>query len=156
MDQSSNTLSLFDVMLECFREIDMKVQARPDDSSIFANVGGENATWALIARVDEKDQFANVTSLCPIKPPESRRRDVAEYLTRANYHLKQGNFEMDFEDGVTSFRIGIDVEGGQLTTPMAVRLVITSLVAVDRYLPGLMAVVYAGMPPAQAIEMVNR
>jgi len=35
---------------------------------------------------------------------------VNEFLTRANYGLNIGNFEMDFQDGEIRFKTAIDVE----------------------------------------------
>lgn len=39
-----------------------------------------------------------------IKASEDVRNEVAEYLTRANYGLKLGNFEMDFRDGEIRYK----------------------------------------------------
>ena len=39
-----------------------------------------------------------------IKASEDVRSAVAEYLTRANYGLKLGNFEMDFRDGEIRYK----------------------------------------------------
>ena len=39
-----------------------------------------------------------------IKASEDVRAAVAEYLTRANYGLKLGNFEMDYRDGEIRFK----------------------------------------------------
>ena len=36
---------------------------------------------------------------------EIKRQDIAEYLTRANYGMVMGNFEMDYSDGEIRYLI---------------------------------------------------
>ena len=50
--------------------------------------------------------------------PEGFRPQVAELLTRANCYLKIGNFGMDYSDGEFHFRIGVDVQGSNLSIEM--------------------------------------
>ena len=77
---------------------------------------------------------------------------AAEYLTRANYGLSIGNFEMDFEDGEVRYKTSIDVEGGELTQGMIKNLVYSNCATTDRYLHGLMKVVYGNADPASAVR----
>lgn len=42
-----------------------------------------------------------------IKASEEQRADVNEYITRANYGLTNGNFEMDFNDGELRYKTNI-------------------------------------------------
>ena len=46
--------------------------------------------------------------------PEEMRVPMAEFLTRANYGLRIGNFEMDFEDGEVRYKSSVDFEGIEL------------------------------------------
>jgi hypothetical protein len=113
---------------------------------------GENGNWACFAQsLDEKDRFVFYSSL-EMRVPANKRAVVAEYLTRANYGMIIGNFEMDFADGEVRFRTSVDIEGGELTREMIKNLAYSNVLMMDRYLPGLMSVVYAGATPAEAIE----
>lgn len=78
---------------------------------------------------------------------------VAEYLTRANYGLPLGNFEMDFSDGEVRFKTSLDVEGEEymLTPAMIKSLVYSNVLTMDRYLAGMMAVIYGDASPEQEI-----
>ena len=64
-----------------------------------------------------------------------------EFITRANYGLLIGNFELDLADGEVRFKTGLDVRGAQLTATLAGRAIIPNLHAVNTYLPGLEALV---------------
>ncbi len=79
----------------------------------------------------------------------------AEYLTRANYGLRIGNFEMDFSDGEVRYKTSIDVKGGNLTPSMVKVIVYANLHTMDRYLPGIMEVIFTEHSPKQVIDTVE-
>ena len=84
---------------------------------------------------------------------ESKRSEVAEYLTRANYGIVLGNYEMDFTDGEIRYKVSIDVEDGVLSEAMVENMISASIASVDRYFSGLMAIQYGDM---SAIEAISR
>jgi len=95
-------------------------------------------------------------SICPIRAPEDKRPAVAEFLTRANYGLLIGNFEMDFEDGEIRYKTSIDVEGDRLSPALLRQLTYANVVTMDRYLPGIMSVIYGNVTPVEAIAQIER
>jgi hypothetical protein len=116
---------------------------------------GKNGSWVCYAQArDEQRQFL-CYSVMESKVPEPKRQAVAEFLTRANYGLWIGNFEMDFSDGEVRFKTSVDVGGGELTTAMVKTLVHTNVLMMDRYLPGIMSVIYGGTAPAEAVAEVE-
>lgn len=88
----------------------------------------------------------------PINAPENKRLAVAEYLTRANYGLNIGNFEMDMDDG--GIRYKVSSVWADLLPPVKVVewLVDTSFVMLDRYGAGILSVIYGGVSPADAVK----
>jgi hypothetical protein len=115
---------------------------------------GEAGRWVCYAQAKDDVQQFLFYSVAPSPVPEELRGAVAEYLTRVNMHLSVGNFEMDFEDGEVRFRTSIDVEGDRLTAPLVRSLAVANVVTMDRYLPGLAAVV-AGTGPAEALAAID-
>ena len=77
------------------------------------------------------------------------------FLTRANYGLLIGNFEMDYNDGEVRYKTSIDVEGDRLSKALVKRLVYDNLAVMDRYLPGVLSVIYGGASPTEAIAQVE-
>jgi hypothetical protein len=73
--------------------------------------------------------------------PEARRPAVAEFITRINFGLVSGNFEMDWADGEVRFKTGMELTGVTPTTELVAALVQPNLSAVLRYLPGLLMVI---------------
>ncbi|HZW04896.1 MAG TPA: YbjN domain-containing protein [Anaerolineaceae bacterium] len=116
---------------------------------------GQSGRWPCYAQVDEGDFMFFFYSVCPVTVPESQRSAMAEYLTRANYGLKVGNFEMDFSDGEVRFKTSLDVENGELPLPLVSNLVYANVWTMDRYLPGIFEVIYGHKTPEQAILTVE-
>ena len=91
---------------------------------------------------------------------------LADFLTGANYGLYIGNFEMDFNDGEVRFKTSIDVEGNksvaeegkepaELSFALMKRMVYDNVGVMDKYLPGVMSVIYGGASPTEAIAKVE-
>jgi hypothetical protein len=116
---------------------------------------GEHGQWMCYSQAREEQQQFVFYSVCPAAVPDARRADMAEFITRANYGLILGNFEMDFGDGELRYKTSIDVEGDELTTPLIRSLVYANVAMMDQYLPGILAVLYGGAAPADAIAQVE-
>lgn len=79
---------------------------------------------------------------------------IADFINRANYGLPLGNFELDMNDGELNFKNSVEVTGGVLTQEMVDTLVKFSIECVNRYLPGLTAVL-EGKSSKEAIEAID-
>jgi hypothetical protein len=117
-----------------------------------AGLNGEVACFAQV-RVD-LEQFLFYVVM-PVRVPEHMRPAVADFLTRANYGLRIGNFEMDFDDGEVRYKSSVDFEGTELTRPLIRNAVYPAVQTMDRYLPGILAVIFGGKEPAEAIAEVE-
>ena len=54
-------------------------------------------------------------AVAPIKTPDEVRPAVSEYVTRANYGLRIGNFELDYGDGEVRYKSSLNFEGQDLS-----------------------------------------
>jgi len=116
---------------------------------------GENGSWTCVAQGrDDQEQFV-FYSLCPVDAPEQRKAAVAEFLTRANYGLILGNFELDYEDGEIRYKTSIDVVNDRLSPELIRNLVYTNVLVMDRYLPGIMKVIYGEVAPLDAVREIE-
>ena len=144
------------VTLGEFLEEDGWFPQRIDDRSIFrVGFAGKNGQQVCYARVVEELQQLLFYAVAPVKAPEALRPTAAEFITRANYGLRIGNFEMDYSDGELRYKTSIDFEGVALTPQLLRNTLYPAVQTLDRYLPGLMQVLYAGIAPASAIEAVE-
>jgi hypothetical protein len=119
------------------------------------NFEGKNAKWSCFAQAREEQQQFVFYSLCPINTPAERRAAMEEFLTRANYGLIIGNFEMDFEDGEVRYKSSVDFEGLSLA-PEAFRTAVYANVSMmDQYLPGIMQIIYSEVSPREMIDQIE-
>ena len=80
-------------------------------------------------------------------------RNIAEFVCRANYGIKNGNFELDVRDGEIRYKVFVDCDGGQIPTRDIIRgSIIIPAMMFERYSPGILAVIFAGKSAAEAIE----
>lgn len=118
---------------------------------------GTHARWTAYAQVRAFDGIAQLLfySVMPFTVPAEKRLAVAEFITRANYGLILGNFELDFNDGEVRYKTSIEVTGGELADYLIRPLLYTNVLMMDKYLPGILAVVFGDVPPAEAVQQVE-
>lgn len=116
---------------------------------------GSAGTWSCLLQAREEQEQLLVYSIAPLRVPTERRRDAAEYLTRANYGLVLGNFELDFSDGEVRFKTSMDAEDVALGPALLRPLLYQNALTMDRYLQGLRDVALGGTAPARAIAAVE-
>ena len=88
-----------------------------------------------------------------IKASEDVRAAVAEYITRANYGLKLGNFEMDFRDGEIRYK-AYDMTAESEEAPdeeVIRRCIYVGGAMVSRYGDPLLKVMFGFAEPEEAV-----
>ena len=148
--------SLFETIAGFFERDGWEFRRLPNHQALEAGVAGENGHYRLVVVVDEERGIARFLTFIEGRVPEARRRDVMEYLNRANYGLLIGNFELDLGDGEVRFKVSIDVEGSELVFLQFQNMLFVSVAMVDRYFPGLQRVIQGTADPAAAISEVEQ
>lgn len=146
---------LLDAVVGFFSEDDWPFTQLENTTILRTGFSGDNGNWACFAQVREEQQQFVFYSILSIKVPEEKRPAIAEFLTRANYGMIIGNFELDFRDGEVRYKTSIDVEDDRLSFALIRRLVYPNVFTMDRYLPGIMAVTYGQASPAEAIGQIE-
>jgi hypothetical protein len=62
---------------------------------------------------------------------------------------------MDYEDGEVRFRTSLDIENHEVTHALVSNHVYPNVWMMDRYLPGLFAVVYSDKNPEEIINSIE-
>jgi hypothetical protein len=110
--------------------------------------------WRVHVWVRERAEQVVVHSVYPSGVPAERRDAMAIFLTRANYGLPMGNFEMDFADGEVRFKTSVDVGQEPLSLALARPLFMANITTFSLYLPGITAVI-EGEDPTAAIAAID-
>jgi hypothetical protein len=156
VEANENGLRAFETLGQFLTEDDWYPQQLEDKTIYRVGFSGKSGQLTCFAQIRaDLEQFL-FYAVAPVKVPEDLRVAAAEFITRANYGLRIGNFEMDFSDGEVRYKSSLDFEGETLT-PQLIKLAIYPAVqTLDRYLPGLMAVVYGDKTPAEAVAEIEK
>jgi hypothetical protein len=147
---------IYKAMLNFFEADEWPLIEDEDEPILYMNFQGENGQWHCLAKVREAEDQCVFYSLYPEAIPEDKRSILAEFLTRANYGMILGNFELDFDDGEIRYKTSIDVEGDRLTPTLVQNLVYTNVMTMDQYLPGILAILEQNLTAKDALDLVEK
>ena len=116
---------------------------------------GKNGQFTCYAQERAEQQQFVFYSIFPVRVTEDKLAQVSEFITRANYGMIIGNFELDYTDGEIRYKTSVDVEDVDLVEPLVRHLMYANVLTMDRYFPGLMRVLYGGISPAEAVGEVE-
>ena len=148
-------MSLIDIAQNCLDDMQLPATRVPNLPVINLPIDSESGKLNMFIHSHEDAHRIFVyTRPQDLLVPIDRISALAEFLTRANYGLPLGNFEIDMNDGEINFKNSLDVSDGELTTKMVQTLIVFSLECLNRYLPGIREVV-AGADPKTSIEAID-
>ena len=126
----------------------VRLEGRPTLQLKFTGAEGE---WLCYALAREAERQLLFYSVFPTNAPEVRRAAVAELLTRANFGLYLGNFEMDWDDGEVRYKTSLAIDDAALTPALVKQVVEPNLRMMNRYFAAIGAVAAGNASPAAAI-----
>ena len=104
--------------------------------------------------VDVHEDEIVVYGMCPIGADytdSNMMAQMAEFLCRANYGLKNGCFELDFRDGEIRYKSFIDCEDVMPSTEVIKNSIHCIAVMFKRYAPGITDIIFASCTAKEAI-----
>ena len=104
----------------------------------------QNGTWQTFCKILEEEKRFCYYSLCPVNAPKEKIPYMAEVLTRINYGLKVGNFEMDYETGEIHFKTYVDFFGEEDEKPALAQCIYANIMSFDNYFPKLLQAIHGG------------
>jgi hypothetical protein len=127
-----------------------------DDKYVYRTFfGGKNGDLRCFAQIMVTLEQVLFYAVATVRAPEEVRPAVAEFITRANYGMRIGNFELDYSDGEVRYKSSLDFEGELLTPTLIRNAIYPAVMTMDRYLPGLMSVMFGGRTPYEAIQEIE-
>jgi hypothetical protein len=126
-----------------------------EDQAIRTDLRGEVAVYRIVARVEAEAELFQVFGYSPLRIPEGCRLAIAEAVTRANYGLRIGKFELDLDDGELRFQAAQILVYESVGEEVIDRMIGTAISMLDMYLPSFLSVIYANELPQDAIRRVE-
>jgi hypothetical protein len=108
---------------------------------------GENGQWTCFALGNEELREFVFYSVFPLIIPENKRMGIAELITKINYGISLGNFELDFDSGTLNYKTSINVQNEYLTYDLIQPLVYKNIAMMEQYLPVILPVIDDNFSP---------
>jgi hypothetical protein len=147
-------MRLFDQVVAYLRDREIQYVVDPNGLVVGFSGASETAAWNVYIATLEPERQVLVHSILEEHVPEDRRTDVALFLTRANFGIILGNFELDLDDGELRYKTSVDVDGDHLSEALLDNIVAGNVAMFSRYLAGIDAVI-AGRDVADALALVE-
>jgi hypothetical protein len=155
--ETRSALRALQAVAQFFTEDEWSFEQMPDRPILRLPFQGKEGRWNCYAQIRVTRDVEQILfySVLPLNVPVDKLPAIAEFITRANYGMALGNFELDFNDGEVRYKTSVDVTETEITGSLLRPLIYTNVLMMDRYMSGLMAVVYAGMSPAEAVKQIE-
>jgi hypothetical protein len=138
-----------------FDHEELKYRVDEEKSVITSGFSGKHGEYRVLCRTIEDKDLLTCYTYYPCHVQEEKRDRAAEFLTRANYGMRLGNFEMDFSDGEVRYKTCIDVEDIEINLTFVKNFILPNIITADRYFPGMMKLLYGGVTAEQAINEIE-
>jgi hypothetical protein len=150
-------LRALEAVASFFTEDGWSFEQMPERPILRLPFQGKGGRWNCYAQVRVTKDVEQVLfySVLPLNVPDEKRAAIAEFITRANYGMALGNFELDYNDGEVRYKTSVDVTDQEITPGLLRPLVYTNVLMMDKYMSGLIAVVYADVSPAEAVKQIE-
>jgi len=119
--------------------------------SFDVEIGGKEVIRLAHASVFTAGERLALLFIFRKKAVKARRPEVAELITRLNYGMITGGFEMDMDGGEVRYRFGLDFSGVELHPLLVRNAVLTSLDALETYEQAVQDVITGAASPKQAL-----
>ncbi len=113
----------------------------------FDSKHGINRVLVLVA-----DDLLQIFTYPPNKVIESQRLEIAHAVTRANFGLRIGHFELDVDDGELRYRIAVPLSDELPSNDVLDCLLPLGGAMVERYLPAFLSIIYGNEDVQLAIK----
>lgn len=152
------TSTLYQIIAGYMDEADRHFDGEPEGGLIVAEIGGDHGNWKMYVQITDDDEARRVVihATLPARIPEGNRLKVAELLTRINYDLIVGNFELDFDEGEVLFKTTLDLADGQLTQAMFERMYMLNAQTTNEYFAQILSNGFGELELAEGSEEPQR
>lgn len=126
-----------------------------DEHGVFSfGVGIESKLKHLRYIIPVRDDSYTVYARSPIEADcddKNVMKEMSDFICRANYGLRNGNFELDMTDGELRYKTFVDCDGITPSEEIVKGSIIIPAMMFDRYAPGMLDIMFKGSTAEEAI-----
>ncbi len=96
--------------------------------------------------------------ICPLAANNGKNitAEMAEFICRANYGLKNGNFELGMDDGVIRYKAYVDCTDTVPDREVVKNSIFCPAAMFDRYSEGIVEIIFGNMSAKEAVEKCEK
>lgn len=144
-------MSLFRVLYKILSQNGWEFDFDNKNEIIKLEIRGVNTNFHVFLLVDEEQESLLCNTHISQKIPYSKRLEVCDFMSRVNYELANGNFEMDMDTGEIRFRTFLDLSDADPSKDQILNIVGNGVQGFDTFYPGLMKLVYEDYSAEKAV-----
>ncbi|KAL0228889.1 hypothetical protein GEMRC1_013509 [Eukaryota sp. GEM-RC1] len=141
----------FDAVTQLVVSKNLRHHSNPESSEILSTIDSPYGPFLLRFKTRDAQDVIMIYSELNTKCPRSRIPAMTDFITRANFGLPVGGFELCITSGEIRFRVSLDVEQVDNLSGLLISLLARNVKTVDKYIPGVLAVI-EGKSPKEAID----
>jgi len=126
------------------------------DYTDYVAIVHESVVEAIVMRLSEELERLVLYVLFVPKAKKEHRAEVAEFVTRANYGMGDGNFEMDYDDGSVRFKIALDYTGEPLSALLVRNMIYDAMDTTEVYADALARVIAGKAKAKTAVRAAEK
>ena len=134
---------------------DWKYEFLDDIGAFRMNVGLDSKVKSARVYIDVLDWAFKVLCVPPIAADDGSIDVTAEFLTRVNYSMNIGNFEMDYSDGEIRYKTAVLCSDTVPTYSQVKDAIYLNIITLERYCDALTMVLYGMITPEAAIKLLE-
>ena len=146
---------IFDILRNYFIENDWKFDSDEEKGFFSFNLSIDSKLKRLRYFITVKNNAYIVYANSPIgadTDDENIMKEMAEFICRANYGLRNGNFEIDMRDGEIRYKVFVDCNGIIPSAEIIQGSLLIPSVMFERYAPGILDVMFKDSKAENAIS----
>jgi hypothetical protein len=123
-----------------------------DEKGIFTfNLTVKTKMKKISYRVLINDNGYSVYAASPLGADDCLH-EMAEFVCRANYGLRNGNFELDFRDGEVRYKCYVNCDGQMPSTEIVKDSIYVPYFMMKRYGDGIISVIFGNQTAEEAVR----
>lgn len=112
----------------------------------------DHVEWSCFAYTREKQHQFVFYSIAFEDVPKDRIASIAEFITRINYGLSVGNFEINIDKGTLRYKTSLDFDKTAPTANLIAPLIYANITTFGKFLPILEQLIANEISPLEAVS----
>jgi hypothetical protein len=147
--------ALFEQVVGLLGDSDYDFQVSDEDEVLRLGLETDEGSWMAYLRVMPSGPCV-VYSKPEFDVAPEHRQAVSDLITRLNFGILVGNFELDVDDGECRFKTAFDSDGEEVSTAIVVNTIEGNIATMHKYLPTLRAVATGEMTVEEGLRAAGR